>query len=731
MRHASYRLAIDARVLSEVREIALDNGISMADVMRQSLKLSLPRLRHRMSRGKLTLGQARIHHGATPGCTSGERPMRLTTPAASILAWLTFFSCLGDASSYAQTVASRPAFQQPDKSLCPDLFVWTDTCNVYVLRDGDAALLVDLGDGSVLDHLGEIGVKRIDWVLFTHHHREQCQGASLLQKWKAKAAAPEAERALFEQPVSFRKMKVRLSDAFTIHGASYVRPSIRTIPLERTFKDKDVFEWRGHEFLCVDTRGNSPGGMSYLLNQGGRWLAFSGDVMLDGAKMHTWFDTEWDYGFAAGIQALRKSVARLGDYDFAWLLPSHGPAVRHSKPQLGQYGEKLARLEKLYVRGYGAEAASNAYQDKVSKPTVVSNVWQVSPHLFKFKRLNFWPNFGLILADNGHGLAVDCGLLDTNFLDQSLDGIRQHFGLKTIDAVIISHMHGDHFLEAPYLREKWGTKIWALDRMVDKMEHPERFDYAAPIQAYGHGFDGATVDRAFKPGETFDWEGYYFTVDWMPGQTEFALCLHGRIDGRLVAFTGDNIFGDPEDPSQTGHEAMVAHNSAILEEGYIYGAEFLHRLKPDLLVGGHSFVMDHPAKFIERYRHWAYDMRQAFQDLSPDKDYRYWFDPFWVRVEPYRVELTSGRSVEVTLNLRNFRNRSQAHRIEVHTPPGLVAEPALLVGKLPRSSRQSFPIRLKATPEAGSGVQLVALDVTLDGQRYGERFDFIVSLEPH
>ncbi|MGH7946762.1 MAG: hypothetical protein ACREF9_17430, partial [Opitutaceae bacterium] len=31
----------------------------------------------------------------------------------------------------------------------PDLFVWTDTCNVYVLRDGDAALLIDLGDGSV------------------------------------------------------------------------------------------------------------------------------------------------------------------------------------------------------------------------------------------------------------------------------------------------------------------------------------------------------------------------------------------------------------------------------------------------------------------------------------------------------------------------------------------------------------------------------------------------------
>jgi hypothetical protein len=45
--------------------------------------------------------------------------------------------------------------------------------------------------------------------------------------------------------------------------------------------------------------------------------------------------------------------------------------------------------------------------------------------------------------------------------------------------------------------------------------------------------------------------------------------MHGMIDGRKVAFTGDNIFGDTDNPDQTGHEAMVAHNSAILEEGYI------------------------------------------------------------------------------------------------------------------------------------------------------------------
>jgi glyoxylase-like metal-dependent hydrolase (beta-lactamase superfamily II) len=312
--------------------------------------------------------------------------------------------------------------------------------------------------------------------------------------------------------------------------------------------------------------------------------------------------------------------------------------------------------------------------------------------------------------------------------------LRAHCGLKRIDAVIISHMHGDHFLEASHLRKTWGTKIWALDNMVAKMEHPERFDYSAPIQSYGKTredgspVDGVRVDRAFKPGESFKWEGYRFTVDWMPGQTEFALCLHGVIDGRKAAFTGDNIFGDPDNPAQTGHEAMVAHNSAILEEGYIYGAEFLSRLKPDILVGGHSFVMDHPAALIERYRKWSYEMRNAFQALSPDPDYRYWFDPFWVRAEPYRVAIKPGQSATIDIHVRNFRSRAQTHRIEIHTPPDLAAEPTVLEGKLSAESRRAFPIRIKARPNVPSGVRIAALDVTLDGQRYGERFDFVVGV---
>jgi hypothetical protein len=216
----------------------------------------------------------------------------------------------------------------------------------------------------------------------------------------------------------------------------------------------------------------------------------------------------------------------------------------------------------------------------------------------------------------------------------------------------------------------------------------------------------------------------------MPGQTEFALCVSGVIDGRRVAFTGDNIAGDPEDPRQSGHKAMVAHNSAVLEAGYIYGAEFLTRLRPDLLLGGHSDVMNNPGPLIERYRTWAYAMREAFQTLSSEDDYRTWFDPYWVRAEPYRSSIRRGESIEVGLHLRNFSESAETRRIEIHAPAGFSVEPAFIDTVLSGDGRVQFSVHVHATSTAKPGVQIIALDVTRKGKRHGELFDFVVEVLP-
>jgi hypothetical protein len=43
-------------------------------------------------------------------------------------------------------------------------------------------------------------------------------------------------------------------------------------------------------------------------------------------------------------------------------------------------------------------------------------------------------------------------------------------------------------------------------------------------------------------------------------------------------------------------------------------------------------------------------------------------------------------------------------------------------------SRQSYPVAIKVTQRAPleRGVQVVPFDITLDGKRYGELFDFLI-----
>jgi len=607
-----------------------------------------------------------------------------------------------------------------------DIYLFPDICNVYVIKSGELGLLIDLGSGDVVDHLKEIGITKIEWVLFTHHHREQTQGYPRLKNTGAKVAVPEVEKALFETPLNFRKMAPALSDAFTVHGASYVRPGITPIKVDKTFAKMDDFTWQGTELWCIETAGNSPGSISYITRKEGEWLAFTGDLMLQGSKLHTWFDTEWDYGFSKGIYALYNSLGQLEGYPLKKMLPSHGPIIENPLPQLQTLRNTLREFNKLYLRGWEVSTFAGADQDRVSQPTSVPHVWQVTKHLFKFRGPEFWPNFHMILADNGHALVVDCGLFKKEFLDKSIALMKERLGLKQIDVVLVTHMHGDHCLEAPHLRDVHGAKIWTMNRVVAPVSRPLHFDYCAQVNTYGKGIDSIAFDKVFQEGDTFTWEGFKLTVDWMPGQTEFALCLHGIIDGKKVAFTGDNIFGSSSDPSQNGHEAVVARNSCILEEGYIYAAKYLKKLQPDLLLGGHSWAMAEPAKLIDRYLADALKLKEYFEKLSFEKDYRWMYDPYWVHMEPYRVSLGKNNAAEARLVMRNFDAAPIAIKVEIVLPEGFKAEPAIISTMVAGESTTSIPIQISCTKDTVKGLHLAALDITRKGKRAGQLFDFIL-----
>jgi glyoxylase-like metal-dependent hydrolase (beta-lactamase superfamily II) len=279
------------------------------------------------------------------------------------------------------------------------------------------------------------------------------------------------------------------------------------------------------------------------------------------------------------------------------------------------------------------------------------------------------------------------------------------------------------------LTEKYGTRVWTTADIADKLEYPEKFNYAALIYAYDKDLDGLKTDRILKHGEQIVWEGYHLTVDWMPGQTKFGLCVHGMIDGKKMAFTGDNIFGDPRDPRQNGHEALFARTNSILEEGYIVAADYLKEMDPDIIVGGHSFVMGNPRDMIRRYHQWAYDMRDTLQSLSFLDDCRYWYDPYWVRFESYRHTIKAGTVSKSNIIIRNFGKNRQAYHIQIHTPKGVRINPQMIHTFVEAESEIAIPVEYTVTGEASAGIQRQTLDVTFGEIRLGEWFDGILYIE--
>jgi len=601
-----------------------------------------------------------------------------------------------------------------------NVFLFRDTCNVYVLRDGSDAILIDFGSGDVLQHLGEIEVRRVAWVLHTHHHREQCQGDRLLQPKGIKVAVPAGELLLFSGVDEFWKRPER----FSVVGAPYCRPLRERVPVDLTIKDGENFRWRGFDLQAFAGPGHSPAAMYYLCEVGRRTLAFCGDSALADAKLHTYYDSEWDYGYAEGLITLLRTLARLHAEHPDVLCPSHGGVSRKADRDLRLLRQRLrAFIYDLLLRHWDKD--TNPYDScAVSRRTPIAGVRQVSEHLFKLDRRNCY----IILADSGHALFMDCGLgaaeASTQWLGRKLDEMRRHYGLRAVDAVTISHYHYDHITTIPHVVTHYGAEVWCFENMVEVIEHPRRFNLTC-LTGPAQGVGGIPVDRVLHDGETVEWEGFQIKIFHLPGQTWYGMGAAAEIDGRVVAFTGDNMFCSP---NRSGHDAFIARNRGILEEGYIKCAKTLLEIDPDLILGQHAQEIPEPRRQLRQLAEWGQAFRRALKRLSAYPEYEYFIDPYWVNLHPYRTRCRPGDELTLTLTVVNHARRKRAAQLEVMGPEGWEITPKSFDAELPPRGQAEQQIVVRVPRAAEPRRYIFTTDVTLDGERYGELFDATVDV---
>lgn len=238
------------------------------------------------------------------------------------------------------------------------LYMFQDTCNVYVIKDGEAALLIDGGSGAVLDRLSEIGCRQVEWVLHTHHHRDQCWGDTRLTEAGAKLAVPEYERHLFEQAELFWQTR-RVFDNYDDRNNFF--SIAHNLPVSSALTDYEEFSWHNYRFYVLPAKGHTQGSVALLVQIDGRLVAFTGDLMVAGGKLYQLHAMEYCYGDMSGalftlqsIQALRDTLEGeiVAGQSFEAVrrplaLPSHGKPINDPLGDIDRLEQSLTQLASL------------------------------------------------------------------------------------------------------------------------------------------------------------------------------------------------------------------------------------------------------------------------------------------------------------------------------------------------------------------------------------------------
>jgi glyoxylase-like metal-dependent hydrolase (beta-lactamase superfamily II) len=616
--------------------------------------------------------------------------------------------------------------------LSEHLYSFTDTCNVYALVDGDAALLIDAGSGAVLDRLGDIGVKRVGWVLHTHHHRDQCWGTPRLRAAGAKVAVPEYERHLFDQVETFWQTR-RTFDNYNDRNTFFAAAS--DIPVDAVLEDYETFSWRGHHFLVLPAKGHTLGSITLLATIDGRKVAFTGDLLAAGGKLYQLHAVEYTYGCMEGVPFTLQSIQALRRKAPEVCLPSHGSPIVDVPGDIDRLQRRLMDCVKL---GRGMRIAG--------RDSIPETHFLPEPKFIPLSRHLLWggvwtcSNFYVVLSDSGKAMFVDYGHAfwahmhtgpdhdgqeSMRFVEHHLDELREEYGVTSFDLVVPTHIHDDHTCGIPFLQRHHGTRCWALKEVGEVLADPAAWAstpcmFPKPIR----------IDRWLADGERFRWEEYEFDMHFAPGQTEFHSVYAGMIDGRKVAFTGDNYFMD--DVFAGGKVERLPFQTTVLRNSFQLDmhrrcAEVMRKVEPELICPGHRDVLPCSKRDLDTYCDFIARKERVFRELV-DEPADHFIDLFWSRLLPFVATVKVGEVMEYRLLLRNNLQRPATFAGRLLAPPGWEVSSEHWNLTLEAGRRGEIVLRAKAPREADGVRRLMTAEVQIDGDSQGPISEALVTV---
>ena len=605
------------------------------------------------------------------------------------------------------------------KKLSENLYVLEDTCNVYLARDGSRGLLIDFGSGKILDYISGLGITKIDWVLHTHHHRDQCQGDYRAVERQIPIAVPAHERHLFADAENFWRNR-------RVFHMYYVRNDFNTIteniPVATVLQDYGTFRWNNRDIFILPTPGHTLGSISLIMEIDGKRAAFTGDLMHSPGKLVNLWDTQVNYGGAEGVDLGAFSLARLREQKPSLVCPSHGAPL--DDPDKG-IGATIDRLTEYYRFQTG------------NSPSVQSRGYAVSPHLVAHHLTT--SSFYAILSRSGKAMFIDYGSASgmhfgnferatattdrIRFVEHNIDDLKTRFGMKAIDVAMPSHMHDDHMNGFPHLIRHHKTQVWCYENMVNIFENPRGHNLSCTL---GEPFK---VSKSFRHGERFKWEEYDFEITHSPGHTEYQMALFVTIDGARVAFTGDAFFPFPDVNAGILRHNLIFRNH-VESDSHVKSIRNLIDHEPNLIAPGHGrpFLANREDLLATEQK--MRRQEQLFHELIADPDCNFGLDPSWCSIYPYQMQIRPGEETRAEVRVRNYRAAPMKMEVALVAPGEWRIEPDVLRFDVAAraSTPRAFRIRVPADWRHTSPRIAVAADVVCDGKYLGQITEAVVDI---
>jgi glyoxylase-like metal-dependent hydrolase (beta-lactamase superfamily II) len=596
-----------------------------------------------------------------------------------------------------------------------DVFRFTDTVNVYLLRREREAILIDFGAGDVLDHLDAFGVDRVTDVLLTHHHRDVTQGLARARAAGIRIWAPSTERDLIAG-VDEHWQARPLDNVYDLREDRF--SLFESVPVDGVVRDYRTDRFGGFDVLAIPTPGHTPGSMSYLVETGGRRLAFTGDLIAGPGQVWSLAATQWTYTGIEGLGSTILSGLDLIDRAPERLLPAHGDPIDDVPAAVSLLNARLQALIDLRSPDWQLAALRE-------RPYL-----EITRHLLQ-NRASVSNSYALA-SESGAALLIDFGYDFTTGLPDGTDrssrkpwlatipALKRQFGIDRVEVAIPTHYHDDHVAGFNLLREMEGTRVWAPGNMAPMLEAPHRFDL--PCLWY----DPIPVDRRLRLGRPYRWHEYEITVHELPGHTLFAAAIEFAVDGIRVVATGDQQDGRWV-AGERGELLNYQYRNGFRHGDFRRSAELYRRLAPDLLISGHWLPRPVTGAYLDALVEAGTELERLHGELLPLD--RFDAGPFGpARIEPYRSDVRAGSILDLEVVVRNPLPRTADAAVRLVVPAGWHAEPdeGRATRLRPRSERRvSFRVRTGDEPVRRARI---GADLTVGGQRLGQLAEALVTV---